>query len=41
MWPLLLKFIGKQGSGKVLRQGYNMLPWQPHLDAMFTQILTF
>ena len=29
MWPLLLKFIGVQNSGKILRQGYNMLPWQP------------
>ena len=23
-------FIGEQDSGKILRQGYNMLPWQPH-----------
>ena len=30
MWPLLLKFIGEQDSGKILRQGYHMLPWQPH-----------
>ena len=29
MWPLLLKFIGEQDSGKILRQGYHMLPWQP------------
>ena len=29
MWPLLLKFIGKQDSGKYLRQRYHMLPWQP------------
>ena len=26
MWPLLLKFIGEQDSGKILRQGYHMLP---------------
>ena len=25
MWPLLLKFIGEQDSGKILRQGYHML----------------
>ena len=31
MSPLLLKFIGEQDSGKILRQGYHM----------FTQILTF
>ena len=30
MWPLLLKFIGEQDSGKILRQGYHMLPGQPH-----------
>ena len=30
MWPLLIEFIGKQESGKNLRQGHHMLPWQPH-----------
>ena len=30
MWPLLLKFIGEQDSGKILRQRHHMLPWQPH-----------
>ena len=30
MWPLLPKFIEEQDSGKILRQGYHMLPWQPH-----------
>ena len=30
MWPLLLNFIGEQDSGKILCQGYYMLPWQPH-----------
>ena len=30
MWPLLLKFIGEQDSGKILHKGYHMLPWQPH-----------
>ena len=30
MWPLLLKSIVEQDSGKNLRQGYYMLPWQPH-----------
>ena len=30
MWPVLLKFIGEQDSGKMSRQGYHMLPWQPH-----------
>ena len=30
MWPLSLKFIiGEQDSGKILREGYHMLPWQP------------
>ena len=29
MWPLLLKFIGEQDSGKILRQGYHILPLQP------------
>ena len=29
MWPLLLKFTGEQDSGKILHQGYHMLPWQP------------
>ena len=29
MWPLLLKFVGEQDSGKTLRQGYHMLPLQP------------
>ena len=24
------KFIGEQDSGKILRQVYHMLPWQPH-----------
>ena len=28
---LLLKCIGEQDSGKYLRQGYHMLPWQPRL----------
>ena len=28
----LLKFIGEQDSGKTLRQGYHMLPWQPHFQ---------
>ena len=41
MWPLLLKFIGEQDSGKNLRQGYHMLPCNHIFDAMFTQILTF
>ena len=30
MGPLLPKFIGEQDSGKILRQEYHMLPWQPH-----------
>ena len=30
IWPLLLKFIGEQDSGNILRQWYHMLPWQPH-----------
>ena len=30
MWQLLLKFIGEQNFGNILRQGYHMLPWQPH-----------
>ena len=29
MWPLLLKIIREQVFGKMLRQGYHMLPWQP------------
>ena len=29
MWPLLLKFIGEQDSGKFLRQWHHILPWQP------------
>ena len=29
MWPLLQIFIGEQDSGKILRQGYPMFPWQP------------
>ena len=30
MWPPLLKFVGEQDSGKILRQGCHMLPWQKH-----------
>ena len=30
MWPPLLNFIGEQDSGKILRQGYHILPWQPY-----------
>ena len=29
MWLLLLKFIGEQDSGKILHQGYHMLPLKP------------
>ena len=29
MWPLLLKFIGEQDSGKIFRQRYHILPRQP------------
>ena len=30
--PLLLKFIGEQDFGKILRQGYHSLPWQLHFQ---------
>ena len=26
--PNVATFIGEQDSGKILRQGYHMLPWQ-------------
>ena len=45
MWPLLLKFIGEQDSGKILRQGYYMLPWQPrfrhHVNSNFDFLIFF
>ena len=37
----ITKIIGEQDSEKNVRQGYYMLPWQPHFRAMFTQILSF
>ena len=41
MWPILLKFIGKQDSGKILRKGMTCCHGNPVFDAMFTQTLTF
>ena len=34
-WPILLKLIGEQDSGKILRHGYYM---SPVFDAMFTRV---
>ena len=35
-----LKLIEEQDSGKILHQGYHLLPWQPHFQCHITQILT-
>ena len=41
----LLKLIGEQDSGKMLRQGYHMLPWQPrfrrHVYSNFDFLILF
>ena len=41
MWPLLLKFIGEQDSGKICVKGIIRSHGNHIFDAMFTQILTF
>ena len=41
MWPLLLKFIGKQDSGKFCVKDITCFDDNHFFDAMFTQILTF
>ena len=34
IWQVLLKFIGEQDYGKILRQGYHSLSCQPHFSSI-------